>query len=123
MLKGMRRHLSNMAYPAVNALQEGKERFAKYPIIVGAPAPPRGLELHILYPARGAGQSREFVRLPADVLADDRLQNRGQVQLLLLEQLLLFCAFLAEMPFPLFAVHEIGQVNRRWLSARLAIHE
>lgn len=73
MLKGVRRYLSNMAYPAVNTLQEGKERLAKYPVIVGAPAPPRGLELHILYPARRAGQSGQLIRLPANVLSDDRL--------------------------------------------------
>ena len=75
----------------------GSRAALKHLVVVRAAEPALGLELHILYTARGAGQPRQFIRQLADVLADDRLQDRGQVQFLLLEDFLLLGAFLAQM--------------------------
>ncbi len=50
-LESMHRHLADMTTAAMNALQQGQERFTERFVIVGASAPTRRLELHILYPA------------------------------------------------------------------------
>src|SRR6185295_15649234 len=103
----MGRDLADMTHAAMDPLQERQERFAEHLVVMGAAATSRGLELHILYPTRGAGQSRQFIGLSADMLADHRLQYRGQVQLLLFEQFLLLRAFLAEVLLLLLAVDDL----------------
>src|ERR1017187_6522171 len=106
----------------MDPLQKRQERFAEHLVIQGAATAARRLELHILYTARGAGQSRQLVRRPADVLADHRLQDRGQVQVLLLEQFLLLGALRAEVLDLLLAVDDLGHMHRCRFSTQVAYH-
>jgi len=71
----------------------------------------------------GAGQPGQFVRELADVLADQRLEDGGQVQLLLLDQLLLFGARLAQVDnFLLTTLLDGGYVDRGRVGAGLTFH-
>ena len=61
-----------MPHGAVNALQQRLQADAEDLVIVRAAEPALGPKLHILYPARRTGQSRQLVGQLADVLADQR---------------------------------------------------
>src|SRR5437016_3053599 len=95
---GVRRDLAHMLAAAMNAFQQGEQRGAKNLVIMRTAAPSRRFELHILYPARGAGQSRQFICRGTDLLAEHRLHDGVDVELLLLEQLLLLGALVAKVP-------------------------
>src|SRR5262249_32250697 len=96
---------------------------AEHLVIAGTAQPARGPKLHILYPARRTGQSRQLVIQRPDVLAEQVLHNRRQVQLLLLSELLFLGAGLGQVEFFLLAAFlEIGQVNGRRIGAKLAFH-
>src|ERR1051325_11815413 len=125
MFQGVRRDLADVAPAAMDTLQKRHQGLAKNLIVLRAAAPSRRLELHVLYAARGACQSRQLISLSADVLADHRLQDRRQVQLLLFEQLQFLGAVLAEVLLLLLAVDDLGKMHRRGLIAgwRLTFHE
>jgi hypothetical protein len=56
------------------------------------------------------------------VLANDVLQNGGQVQLLGFQQFLLFRARLALMRLLFHAVNYVRQMDRRGVAAKLTLH-
>ena len=87
--------------------RSGSRADAKDLVVVRTAEPALGPELHVLYPAGGAGQSRQLVGQRADVLADQGLQDGRQVQLLMLDQLLLLGTRLAQMEFLLLAVDDV----------------
>ena len=103
----------------MNPLQERFEPDPEGLVIVGASQPAFRTKLHILYAANGTGQPRQFIRWLADVLADQRLQNCRQVQLLLRDQLLLLGTGLAEVQLLLLTAHDIRQVYRGRVGATL----
>src|SRR5439155_11768239 len=75
------------------------------------------------YAAFGAGQAGQFVGQRADVLADERLQDGRQVQLLLLDQLLLLGARLAQVHDALLTALLDGRyVDRGRVGAGLTLH-
>src|SRR5207247_10692326 len=89
---------------------------------VPAAEPPLRAELHIPYTASGAGQTGEFIREWADVLADGRVQDGRQVQLLLLNESLRLGAGLAEVHFLFLASDDVGQMHRGRIGTTLAFH-
>src|SRR5438445_8205144 len=89
--------LAFMPEGTMDSIQERFKAGAEGCVVVRAAEPAFVAKLHILYPTGGAGQSREFIGDLADVLADKSLEDRGKIKFLLLDQLLLLCAFLAEM--------------------------
>src|SRR5438093_1281844 len=87
-----------------------------------AAQPTVGAELHILYPAHRAGQSRQLIGKLADVVANKRLQNGGQVEFLVRQELLLLRAAVAEMHLFLLAAHDLCQVYGGRVVAALTFH-
>src|SRR5262249_40124939 len=75
-----RRDLAHVLLGAVDAKQQWLQALAKDRVVVRAAKPSLGPKLHILYTAHRAGQPRKLVRELADVMADQRLQYRRQVQ-------------------------------------------
>ncbi len=71
------RSLALVLTRAMDALQERFQADAEGRIVMRTTEPALGTKLHILYTARGAGQSREFVRELAEVLADQGLEDRA----------------------------------------------
>ena len=65
---------------------------------------------------------RQLVGLRPEVLADQAVQDGGQVQLLLLDQLLGFGAGLAEVHLLLDVVHDVGQMHGGRLGTELTLH-
>src|SRR5207244_498738 len=116
------RRLALVANRPVDALQKGFQSVLKYFVVVRTAQPAFRLELHVLYAARRAGQSRQLVGELADVLTQDRLQQSGEVDFILLEPLLLLGALLAEVQLALVTVDDVGQVYARRLVARMALH-
>jgi len=55
-------------------------------------------------------------------MADERLQDRGEIQLLLFDEVLMFGTSLTQMHFLLLTGHYVGQMNRGWAGAALAFH-
>jgi hypothetical protein len=114
--------LADMPARAMDALEERLESRPEHIVVVRAAQPPLGTKLHILYAASGARQSREFVRKLADVLADERLQDGGEIQFLFLDELLLFGTGLAKVQLLLLTVDDVGQMHRGRARATLAFH-
>ena len=61
--------------------------------------------------------------IPADVLAQHRLEQSGEIDFILLEPLLLLGAVLAQVHFLLLTVDDVGQVHGGRLAARLTLHD
>ena len=116
------RRFALVADRPVDALQKGFQSVLKYFVVVRTAQPAFRLELHVLYAARRAGQSRQLVGELADVLAQDRLQQPGEIDFILLEPLLLLRTLLAEVQLALVTVDDVGQVYGRRLVARMALH-
>src|SRR5207253_2189041 len=95
------RNLAHVPDGAVDALQERLQGSLENLVILRTTEPALGLELHILYTTGRAGQSTQFIRRLADVLADHRLQDRRQVQLLVLalDKLLFLSTILTQVQF------------------------
>src|SRR5262245_26775972 len=111
-----------MPVRAVDALQEGFQADPEHLVVLGTAQPARGPELHILYPARRTGQSRQLVRRLAEVLADQGLEDRRQIQLLLLRELVFLGTDLAQVENLLLAVLDVRQMHGGRTGAKMAIH-
>ena len=61
----------------------GVQPAAEHVVIMRTAQPALSAKLHILYPARRTGQSRQLIGLRAEMLADQVLQDGRQIQLLL----------------------------------------
>src|SRR5271154_5739581 len=118
----MFRRLADVADRAMDTPQQRLQADAKGVVIVRAAEPALSAKLHILYAARRAGQSRQLVRLSADVLADQRLQDGREVQFMLLDKLLRLGATVAEVQFFLLPLVDVGQVDRGRVGAELTLH-
>src|SRR6516164_3673810 len=106
----------------MNALEQGFQSDAKHLVIIGTAETALGPKLHILYPARWTGQSRQLVRQLTDVLPDERLQDRRQIEIRGLKQLLLFRTILAEVQLFFVSLDDVREVHSRRSGARLALH-
>src|SRR5258708_40204548 len=101
------RHLAAVTNGPMDALPERQQGVPEYGVIVRATQTSLGLELHILYAARRAGQPRQLIGRRPNVLRDHRLYDARQVQFLLFEDLLLFRALIAKVELSLLAVHDL----------------
>jgi len=118
----MSRRLADVPAGSVDALQQRLQTVAKDFVIVRASEPALRAKLHILYTASRAGQPCQFVGKLSDVMADERLQDRGEIQLLLFDEVLMFGTSLTQMHFLFLTGHDVGQMNRGWTGAALAFH-
>src|SRR5205807_2146889 len=118
------RALTHVMIRSMDALKQRSETDAEGRVIVRTAEPSFRPKLHILYAAHGTGQARQLVRHLADVLADQRFQDRWQVQLVLLGYLLLlFRALLAQVHLFLLAFDDVGQMHCGRIGTRLALHD
>src|SRR5262249_23028289 len=116
------RHLAHVPGGAMDPLQQRLQADAEDIVIVRAAEPSLGAELHVLYTTGRAGQSSQFVGERSDVLADERLQDGGQIQFLLLDDLLLLRALLAQVHLPLLALDDVREMDRRGIGTEMALH-
>src|SRR5205823_4581459 len=105
------RRFADVPARPVDPFQERLESDPEGLVIMRTPQSAFRPKLHVFYAADRTRQARQFIRRLADVLADQRLENAGQIQLLLLEALLLLRARLAQVEFLFVAVDDVGQVN------------
>src|SRR5262249_12241048 len=118
----MSRHLAHMPTGPVNPFQQWFQAGAKNLVIVGTPQAPLGAKFHVPNAAHGAGQTGPLLSELADMLAYQTFDDRREVQLFLLNELLLLRTCPTQVKLFLTAVDNIRQMDSRRIGTTLALH-